>query len=122
MAAYLVYFALPAILMMVGFPIFAVLVLTSLAAVVFVADVPTAAIPTYMFGSLDNFPLLAALSWPVVSMLAELDQRSEAANIPLVLPQGMMPLGFLFMGLLIAIRLLVRGVVPADPVASRSDH
>jgi C4-dicarboxylate transporter DctM subunit len=59
MAAYLVYFALPAILMMVGFPIFAVLVLTSLAAIIFVADVPTSAIPTYMFGSLDNFPLLA---------------------------------------------------------------
>jgi C4-dicarboxylate transporter DctM subunit len=59
MAAYLVYFALPAILMMVGFPIFAVLVLTSLAAIMLVADVPTSAIPTYMFGSLDNFPLLA---------------------------------------------------------------
>ena len=59
MAAYLVYFALPAILMMAGFPIFAVLVLTSLAAIILVADVPTSAIPTYMFGSLDNFPLLA---------------------------------------------------------------
>src|SRR5579864_1741557 len=32
--------------------------------------------------------VLAALSWPVVTMLAELDERSEAANIPLVLPQG----------------------------------
>jgi C4-dicarboxylate transporter DctM subunit len=59
MTAHLVYFGLPAILMMLGFPIFAVLVLTSLAAILFVADVPTAAIPTYMFGSLDNFPLLA---------------------------------------------------------------
>ena len=57
--AHFIYFGLPAILMMLGFPIFAVLVLTSLAAVLFVADVPTAAIPTYMFGSLDNFPLLA---------------------------------------------------------------
>src|SRR6202043_3833590 len=26
--------------------------------------------------------LLAVLSWPVVSMLAELDERSQAANIP----------------------------------------
>jgi len=59
MATYFIYFALPAILMMIGFPIFAVLVLTSLAAIAFVADVPTSAIPTYMFGSLDNFPLLA---------------------------------------------------------------
>jgi len=66
--------------------------------------------------------LLAALSWPVVSMLAELDERSEAANIPLVLPQGTMPVGFLLMAILIAARLLVRGVAPADPIASRSDH
>jgi C4-dicarboxylate transporter DctM subunit len=57
--AHFIYFGLPAILMMLGFPIFAVLVLTSLAAILLVADVPTAAIPTYMFGSLDNFPLLA---------------------------------------------------------------
>ncbi|HUI95510.1 MAG TPA: TRAP transporter large permease [Xanthobacteraceae bacterium] len=59
MAAPLVYFALPTLLMMLGLPIFVVLVLTSLAAIVLVADVPTTAIPTYMFGSLDNFPLLA---------------------------------------------------------------
>ena len=57
--AHFIYFGLPVILMMVGFPIFVVLVLTALAAIVFVADVPTSAIPTYMFGSLDNFPLLA---------------------------------------------------------------
>src|SRR5436305_2989245 len=57
--AHFIYFGLPAILMMLGFPIFAVLVLTSLAAIVFIADVPTSTIPTYMFGSLDNFPLLA---------------------------------------------------------------
>jgi TRAP-type C4-dicarboxylate transport system permease small subunit len=66
--------------------------------------------------------LVAAMAWPVVSMLAELDQRSQAANIPLVLPQAMMPIGFLLMGLLIAIRLLVRGAPRNDPVASRSDH
>jgi TRAP-type C4-dicarboxylate transport system permease small subunit len=66
--------------------------------------------------------VLAVLAWPVVSMLAELDQRSQAANIPLVLPQGMMPIGFLIMAFLIAIRLLVRGVAPADPIASRSEH
>jgi C4-dicarboxylate transporter DctM subunit len=59
MAANLIYFGLPALLMILGFPIFAVLVLTSLAAIVFVADVPTTTLPTYMFGSLDNFPLLA---------------------------------------------------------------
>jgi C4-dicarboxylate transporter DctM subunit len=54
-----VYFILPALLLVLGFPIFIVLVLTSIIAVLFVAHVPTQAIQTYMFGSLDNFPLLA---------------------------------------------------------------
>ena len=44
--------------------------------------------------------LMAILAWPVVSMLAELDQRSQAANIPLVLLQAMMPIGFLLMAVL----------------------
>ena len=59
MAANFVYFVLPAILMMLGLPIYLVLILTSIVAIVFVADVPLVAVPTYMFGSLDNFPLLA---------------------------------------------------------------
>jgi TRAP-type C4-dicarboxylate transport system permease small subunit len=66
--------------------------------------------------------LLAVLAWPVVSMLAELDQRSQAANIPLVLPQAMMPIGFLLMAALIAIRLMVRGTPPGDALAGRPDH
>ena len=54
-----VYFILPALLLVLGFPIFVVLVLTSMGAVFFVAHVPTQTIQTYMFGALDNFPLLA---------------------------------------------------------------
>ena len=54
-----VYFILPAILLILGLPIFVVLLLTSFTAIVFVAHVPTEAVQTYMFGSLDNFPLLA---------------------------------------------------------------
>jgi TRAP-type C4-dicarboxylate transport system permease small subunit len=42
-----------------GLPIFLVLLVTCVVAVLFVADVPTEAVQTYMFGSLDNFPLLA---------------------------------------------------------------
>jgi C4-dicarboxylate transporter DctM subunit len=57
--AYLVYFGLPVALLAIGFPIFLILLVTSIVAVLFVADVPTEAIQTYMFGSLDNFPLLA---------------------------------------------------------------
>src|ERR1700688_4166099 len=59
MSATFVYFILPALLLILGMPIFVVLILTSTAAIVFVAHVPTQAIQTYMFGSLDNFPLLA---------------------------------------------------------------
>ena len=59
MTAYLIYFGLPAVLLVLGFPIFLILLVTSLVAVLTIADVPTETIQTYMFGSLDNFPLLA---------------------------------------------------------------
>jgi C4-dicarboxylate transporter, DctM subunit len=59
MLAIFVYFILPSILLILGLPIFLVLLVTCVVAVLFVADVPTEAIQTYMFGSLDNFPLLA---------------------------------------------------------------
>src|SRR5271168_2330019 len=57
---YFVFFGLPVILLIVGFPIFLILLVTSIVAVLTVSsDIPTEAIQTYMFGSLDNFPLLA---------------------------------------------------------------
>ena len=59
MLAYLVYFGLPVALLILGFPIFLILLVTAIVAVLFVTDIPTEAIQTYMFGSLDNFPLLA---------------------------------------------------------------
>ena len=57
--AYFIYFGLPVVLLILGFPIFLILLVTSIVAVETVADAPTEAIQTYMFGSLDNFPLLA---------------------------------------------------------------
>src|ERR1700746_813443 len=57
--AYLIFFGLPVVLLVLGFPIFLILLVTSIIAVLTVADVPTEAIQTYMFGSLDNFPLRA---------------------------------------------------------------
>src|SRR5207253_9646080 len=54
-----VYFVLPTLLLILGLPIFLVLLVTCLVAVLFVADVPTEAIQTYLFGGLDNLPLLA---------------------------------------------------------------
>ena len=57
--AYLIFFGLPVVLLVLGFPIFLILLVASIVAVLTVTDVPTEAIQTYMFGSLDNFPLLA---------------------------------------------------------------
>jgi C4-dicarboxylate transporter, DctM subunit len=59
MTAVLAYFALPALLLVLGLPIFLVLLVTCIVVILFVADVPTEAVQTYLFGSLDNFPLLA---------------------------------------------------------------
>ena len=77
MLAGFVYFLLPAILLLLGLPIFVVLLLTSLAAILFVAHVPLQAIQTYMFGSLDNFPLLAV---PFFVLAGEIMGRGGIAN------------------------------------------
>jgi TRAP-type C4-dicarboxylate transport system permease small subunit len=45
---------------------------------------------------------------PVIAKLAEYDQRSQAADFPLVIPQAMLPIGYSLMALLVAIRLLRR--------------
>jgi TRAP-type C4-dicarboxylate transport system permease small subunit len=65
---------------------------------------------------------LAALSWPVVSMLAELDQRSQAANFPLVIPQATMPIGFVLMGLLIVAALMTRNARAGQSGDQPLDH
>lgn len=59
MSAVLAYFVLPTILLVLGLPIFLVLLVTCLVIVVFIADVPTEAVQTFLFSGLDNFPLLA---------------------------------------------------------------
>src|SRR5271157_5882861 len=75
--AYLVFFGLPVVLLILGFPIFLILLVTSIVAVLTVADVPTEAIQTYMFGSLDNFPLLAV---PFFVLAGEIMGRGGIAN------------------------------------------
>jgi C4-dicarboxylate transporter, DctM subunit len=59
MTVILAYFVLPAVLLILGLPIFLVLLVTCLVIVLFVADVPTDAVQTFLFSGLDNFPLLA---------------------------------------------------------------
>src|SRR5262249_48397554 len=77
MLAAFVYFVLPAILLTLGLPIFVVLILTSLAAILLIAHAPLQAIQTYMFGSLDNFPLLAV---PFFVLAGEIMGRGGIAN------------------------------------------
>jgi len=59
MATVLVYFVLPAALLVLGVPIFLVLLVTCLTIILLVADVPTETVQTFLFSGLDSFPLLA---------------------------------------------------------------
>jgi len=52
--------------------------------------------------------LVATFSWPVIEQLYEFDERSAAANFPLVIPQAMIPVGYGLMALVVAVRLLTR--------------
>jgi len=51
---------------------------------------------------------VTAFTWPVITQLAAFDQRSQAADFPLYIPQAMVPIGYSLMGLMVAMRLLVR--------------
>jgi TRAP-type C4-dicarboxylate transport system permease small subunit len=51
---------------------------------------------------------VTAFAWPVITQLAAFDERSQAANFPLFIPQAMVPIGYSLMALLIAFRLLMR--------------
>ncbi len=59
MLDYFIFFGLPVLLLVIGFPVFLILLVTSIVAILTVADAPPEALQTYMFGSLDNFPLMA---------------------------------------------------------------
>ncbi len=73
------------------------------------------------FNILSDLVMVAAaaavtiFAWPVITQLAAFDERSQAANFPLVIPQAMIPIGYSLMALLIALRLLMRtGAADAD--------
>lgn len=51
---------------------------------------------------------VTAFAWPVISQLAAFDERSQAANFPLVIPQAMISIGYTLMAFLVAVRLMVR--------------
>ncbi len=60
-------------------------------------------------------------AWPVITQLAAFDERSQAANFPLVIPQAMVPIGYSLMALLVAIRLLTPRR-PATPGGTDAAH
>jgi len=49
---------------------------------------------------------LIVVGWPVIQMLAEFDQRSQAADIPLVIPQALIPIGLGLNAVLVLARLI----------------
>jgi TRAP-type C4-dicarboxylate transport system permease small subunit len=51
---------------------------------------------------------VTVFAWPVITQLAAFDERSQAANFPLVIPQALVPIGYSLMGLLVGFRLLMR--------------
>ena len=58
------------------------------------------------------------VGWPAIQMLAEFDQRSQAADIPLVIPQALVPIGLGLNAILVAARLI--GEMRAKPAAEAS--
>jgi TRAP-type C4-dicarboxylate transport system permease small subunit len=65
---------------------------------------------------------VTVFAWPVVTQLAAFDQRSQAANFPLYIPQAMVPIGYSLMGLLVAIRLLTRPQRGGSQTRARALH
>src|ERR1700689_1312232 len=62
-------------------------------------------------------------AWPVITQLAAFDERSQAANFPLVIPQAMIPIGYSLMALLVAVRLMRRpSRAPGAPSPDASQH
>jgi TRAP-type C4-dicarboxylate transport system permease small subunit len=66
---------------------------------------------------------VTVFAYPVISQLADFDERSQAANFPLVIPQAMVPIGYALMAVLVAIRLMSsRGSQGADGGPDTSRH
>jgi TRAP-type C4-dicarboxylate transport system permease small subunit len=55
---------------------------------------------------------LIVVAWPAIHMLVEFDDRSQVADIPLIIPQALVPIGLGLNAILIAARLLGAGPAP----------
>jgi len=59
---------------------------------------------------------IVVFAWPVIRDLWLFDQRSQSAELPMVIPQVMIPIGLSIMAFLVVVRLLTGGDrVPSDP-------
>src|SRR5215831_13266460 len=79
-------------------------------------DVVTGMMPPRVRHALDVFSELVFIvtaativvfAWPVIRDLWMFDQRSQSADIPLVIPQALIPIGLTIMAVLVAVRLVV---------------
>jgi TRAP-type C4-dicarboxylate transport system permease small subunit len=58
---------------------------------------------------------IVVFSWPVIRDLWSFDQRSQSAELPMVIPQIMVPIGLSIMAFLVIVRLLTGGdKAPSD--------
>jgi C4-dicarboxylate transporter DctQ subunit len=54
---------------------------------------------------------IIVFAWPVIRDLYAFDQRSQSAEVPLVIPQALVPVGLAIMVFLVVVRLLAGGKV-----------
>jgi TRAP-type C4-dicarboxylate transport system permease small subunit len=52
---------------------------------------------------------VVVFAWPVIRDLYNFDQRSQSADIPLFIPQALIPIGLSITALLVAVRLITGG-------------
>ncbi len=64
--------------------------------------------------------IIIRLGIPVIQHLAQFDERSQAANVPLFIPQAAVPLGFALLALGALTRLIALRPRPTVPLAA--DH
>ena len=58
---------------------------------------------------------IVVFAWPVIRDLWLFDQRSQSAELPMVIPQIMVPIGLSIMAFLVVVRLLTGGHrIPSD--------
>jgi TRAP-type C4-dicarboxylate transport system permease small subunit len=52
---------------------------------------------------------IVVFAWPVIRDLYDFDQRSQSADVPLFIPQALIPIGLSIMAFLVAVRLSTGG-------------